>query len=76
MVHHAQLVFGERAPGIADRHRTDGLAARGVRWSMVITRKSFFSSGMLITACTHTAIQEFKRPPGVASSAKPEPISA
>jgi hypothetical protein len=30
MVHHAQLVVGERAPGIVDRHRAGGLAACGV----------------------------------------------
>jgi hypothetical protein len=44
---------------------------------MVITRKSFLnSSGILITARDHTAMHEFKPPPGVASSGKPEPISA
>ena len=30
MVHQAELVVGERAPGIVDRHRAGGLAARGV----------------------------------------------
>src|SRR5215468_12081635 len=30
LVHHAQLVVGERAPGIVDRNRSGGLAARGV----------------------------------------------
>ena len=48
-----------------------------LRWSMVMTRKSFLnSSGMLITAFGQTAMREFKPPPGVASSGKPEPISA
>ena len=48
-----------------------------LRWSMVITRKSFLnSSGMLITARAQTAMAEFSPPPGVASSGKPEPISA
>src|SRR5262245_66478190 len=30
MVHQAELVVGERAPGIVDRYRAGGLAARGV----------------------------------------------
>jgi hypothetical protein len=48
-----------------------------LRWSMVMMRKSFLNSwGILITARAHTAMQEFKPPPGVASSGKPEPISA
>ena len=34
------------------------------------------SSGMLMTARAHTAMQEFKPPPGTASTGKPEPISA
>ena len=47
-----------------------------LRWSMVMMRKSFLnSSGMLITARAHTAMQEFRPPPGVARSGKPEPIS-
>jgi hypothetical protein len=47
-----------------------------LRWSMVMMRKSFLnSSGMLITAFCQTAMREFKPPPGVASSGKPEPIS-
>ena len=43
-----------------------------LRWSMVITRKSFLnSSGMLITAFGQLPMREFKPPPGVASSGKP-----
>ena len=48
-----------------------------LRWSMVITRKSFLnSSTMLITAFGQLGMREFRPPPGVASSGKPEPISA
>ena len=48
-----------------------------LRWSMVITRKSFLNSSMmLITAFGQFAMREFKPPPGAASSGKPEPISA
>src|SRR6516225_6939675 len=48
-----------------------------LRWSMVITRKSFLNSSMmLITAVGQMLMREFKPPPGVASSGWPEPISA
>ena len=44
---------------------------------MVITRKSLLnSSTLLITAVGQLIMREFKPPPGVASSGKPEPISA
>src|SRR3954464_13970390 len=30
MIHHAELIIGERAPGIVDRDRSGGLAVAGV----------------------------------------------
>ena len=48
-----------------------------LRWSMVMTRKSFLNSAMmLITAVGQLLMREFRPPPGIASSGKPEPISA
>ena len=44
---------------------------------MVMTRKSFLNSSMiLITAVGQTPMREFRPPPGVAKSGKPVPISA
>ena len=48
------------------------------RWSMVITRKSFLNSSEDVDhrARPQRAWREFRPPPGIASSGKPEPISA
>jgi hypothetical protein len=74
MVHHAELVVGEGVPRIVERNRAGRLAVGGVA---LVTRKSFLNSSMmLITAVGQLLMREFRPPPGVASSGKPEPISA
>ena len=47
-----------------------------LRWSMVMQRKSFLNSSIaLMTAVGQLLMREFKPPPGVTSSGKPEPTS-
>jgi len=47
-----------------------------LRWSIVMQRKSFLKTSIaLMTAFGQPAIREFKPPPGVTSSGKPEPAS-
>ena len=44
---------------------------------MVMQRKSFLNSSIaLMTAVCQLAMREFKPPPGVTSSGKPEPASS
>ena len=77
MIHHAELVVGERAPGIVDRDRAGELAARGVALVHGDDAEIVLE---LLQDVDHRArpkaMHEFKPPPGVASSGKPEPISA
>ena len=48
-----------------------------LRWSMLMTRKSFLNSSMMLIAAMvdQLRMREFKPPPGVANSGKPVPIS-
>ena len=77
MVHHAELVVGEGVPRIVDRNRAGRIAVAGVALvhgdhAEVVHN----SSMMLITAVGQLLMREFRPPPGVARSGKPEPISA
>ena len=48
-----------------------------LRWSIVMQRKSFLNTSIALnTAVGQLLIREFKPPPGVTSSGKPEPISS
>ena len=48
-----------------------------LRWSIVMQRKSFLNASIaLITAVGQLLTREFKPPPGVTSSGKPEPASS
>ena len=48
-----------------------------LRWSIVMQRKSFLNSSIaLMTAVGQLLTREFRPPPGVTSSGKPDPTSS
>ena len=56
MVHHPELVVGKGVPGIPGRDGPVDSPPLALRWSIVMTRKSFLNSSIaLIAAVGHMA---------------------